>query len=256
MYGISSSGKEAIEVAISKMFDSLAYKFLGNIPKLQNKSPFYGSQSPFSLAHIFVQALDNKEPNHIERDVLRSILSSSYGYIEGLKNKTSSNVTEAVDALVKESKLKNEYVSSAQVADIISAEMDKARSHMKLIAEAETTKTRNMGHTMEILEDAKNEGIEDPTVFFIVVRDGLLCGECKRLHMLDDGITPRVFKMSELSMGYHKRGEDRPSACGEHPHCRCSLSQLMPGWGFKAGYVSFIGQNYDEYKQQRDLDLA
>src|SRR5271167_1959143 len=169
MYGLSSSSKEAITLAIHKMFDTLAYKLLGNIPKLREKSPFFGSSNPFSLAHIFIQALGNREPNFLERDVLRSILNSSYGYIEGLKNRTSSNVTEAVDALVKEAKVRSSHVAASEVAEIISSEMEKARNNMKLIAEAETTKTRNMAHAMEIVSDAKEQGIEDPTVFFIVV---------------------------------------------------------------------------------------
>lgn len=252
MYGISSSGKEAIEIAVHKMFDVLAYKLLGNIPKLRNKSPFFSSAPAMSLAHIFIQALGNREPNHIQRDVLRSILNSSYGYIESLKNKTGSSVTEAVDALVKEAKLQNGRISSAQIAEVIAAEMDKARGNMKLIAEAETTKSRNAGHTMEIIGNAKDQGIDDPTVFFIIVRDGKACSECVRLHMLPDGITPKVYRLSELSMGWHKRGEDRPSACGEHPNCRCSLSHLPKGWGFKSGFVSFISLDWDEYRSQRE----
>jgi len=255
MYGISSSGKEAIELAISKMFDSLAYKFLGNIPKLREKSPFFSSSPAFSLAHIFIQALNNKEPNIFERDVLKSILNSSYGYIESLKNRTSSNVVESIDALVKEAKLKKEYVNSSQVNEVIAGEMEKARGHLKLIAEAETTKTRNLGHTMYIIGDAKDQGISDPVCFYILVRDGKACFECVRLHMLEDGVTPRVWKLSEMSMGWHKRGEDRPSACGEHPFCRCSLSQLQPGWGFKGGYISFISPTHDEYKKQRGEDV-
>jgi hypothetical protein len=254
MYGISSSSKESIEIAIHRMFDQLAYNLLGNIPKLREKSPFFGSNSPFSLAHIFVQALNNKELNHFQRDILRSLLNSSYGYIEGLKNKTSSNVVEAIDALVKESKLKSSFVSTSQVVEIMAQEMDKARSQMKLIAEAETTKTRNFGHLSEIASNTKNEDIGDPTVFFIIVRDGSTCKECLRLHMMDDGTTPRLWKMSELSMGWHKRGEDRPSACGEHPFCRCSLTQLPPGWGFKAGYLAFISLDYDGYKDQRGTE--
>ncbi len=252
MYGVSSSGKESISIAVGTMFDRLAYLLLGNIPKLRNKKmEFFGSQPKFSLAHIFIQALSNREPNHFERDVLLSLLVSSFGYIESLKHKTSSNVVESIDALVKESKLKGEYVSSTQVNEVIAKEMDKARSHMKLIAEAETTKTRNFGSLMDITRKSGNADIEDPTVYFIVVRDGSLCSECKRLHLLEDGVTPRVFKMSQLSMGWHKRGDDRPSACGEHPHCRCSLTQLAPDWGFKSGYLSFIRLGYDEYKEQR-----
>lgn len=250
MYGISSSGKEAIEIAVHKMFDTLAYKLLGNIPKLRNKSPFFGSTPTMSLAHIFIQALGNRELNHIQRDILKSILNSSYGYIESLKNKTGSNVTEAVDALVKEAKLQNSYVNSAQVAEVISAEMGKAQNHLKTIAEAESTKTRNMGHMTDIMGQAESQGVDDPTVFFIVVRDGLLCGECKRLHMLEDGITPKIYRLSELSMSWHKRGEDRPSVCSLHPGCRCSISYLPKGWGFKDGFVSFISLEWDEYENQ------
>jgi len=254
MYGISSSGKESIALAVERMFDSLAYKLLGNIPKLRNKSPFFGSSPIMSLAHIFIQALGNKEPNHLERDVLKSILNSSYGYIESLKHKTSSNVVESVDALIKESKISGQHINSARVAEIISAEMEKARAQMKLIAEAETTKTRNMAYAMDIATKSSQQDINDPNVFFIIVRDGKACNECVRLHMMEDGVTPRIFKLSSVSMGWHKRGEDRPSACGEHPFCRCSLTQLSPGWGFKNGFVSFISPTHDEYKAQRSLE--
>jgi len=251
MWGISSSGKEAISFAIEKMFDALAYQFLGNIPKLRNKSPYFSATPKFSLANLFLQAMNNKELNHYDKDVLKSVLANSHGYIEGLKSKTSSNVVTAVDSLIREAKANNSHVGANQVSEIIAAAMKKARSDMKLIAEAESTKTRNLGHTMEIVDRSKQEGIEDPTVFFVIVRDGATCKECLRLHMLDDQVTPRVWKMSELSMGYHKRGEPRPSACGEHPFCRCSLQQLPPGWGFKGGFVHFISLEYSEYDAQR-----
>jgi rubrerythrin len=253
MNGISSSGKEAIIAAIEKMFDALAYKFLGNIPKVRNKSPYYQSAPKLSLPNIFVQALRNKELTQSERDVLKGLLNSSHGYIESLKSKVSSEVAEAIDALVKEHRNKNTFLDTAILGGAISAIMLKAKNNMKVIAEAETTKTRNFGHLLEIGEKARQQNIEDPLVFFIVSKDNLLCPECKRLHLLPDGITPRVYKRSELSYGWHKRGDDTPSACGEHPSCRCSLTDLPPGWGFKGGYVSYIGPNHDEYKKQRDI---
>jgi very-short-patch-repair endonuclease len=190
MYGLSSSGKESIVIAVEKMFDSLAYKLLGNIPKLRSKSPFFGSQSPFSLAHIFIQALNNKEPNHFEKDVLRSILNSSFGYVEALKNRTSSNVVESVDAIVKEAKLRGQYVSPTQITEIIAEEMGKAKNHMKLIAEAESTKTRNMAHTMEIVDKSKKEEVSDPTVFFIIVRDNKTCLEENEIVLTTTGAVP------------------------------------------------------------------
>lgn len=254
MYGISSSGKESIANHVDKMFDVLAFKLLGRIPKLQNKPHLLTLIGGLSLVNIFLQALSNKEPNHFERDALKSILTSSFGYVESLKHKTSSNVVEAIDSLVKEAKTRGESVSKEQIDNVFANEMTKAKSQMKLIAEAETTKTRNIGHTMDISSKAQNMGIEDPTVFFVVVRDNSLCKECLRLHMLSDGNTPKVYKLSEVSMGYHKRGDDKPSSCGLHPFCRCSETMLPPGWGFKNGYISFIGLEHDEWKKQRGID--
>ncbi len=252
MYGISSSGKENIAHHIDKLFDILALKLLGRVPKLSNKPHLLDIVAGTTLVSIFLQTLNNREPNQFEKDAVKSILNSSYGYIESLKNKTSSNVTEAIDAMVKEAKANNTYVSKTQVAEIFSQEMDKARGHMKLIAEAETTKTRNIGHTMDIVHKAKEVGVEDPNCFFVVVR-ATACSECMRLHMLEDGITPKVWKIGELKHSYHKRGEDRPSSCGEHPNCHCSLTMLAPGWGFKNGFISFISPDYDAWKDQHGI---
>lgn len=254
MFGISSSGKDAIIQAVEKMFDILSHNLLGDIPKLrENKMLMFQVKPRTTLAHLFLQSMNNKEPNHFEKDVLKSILNSSHGYLESLKSKTSSNVVEAVDALVKEAKANGDWVTPDQISAVFREQMAKTGSHLKLIAEAEATKTRNMGATMDIVTVSKDAGIADPNVFFIIVRDGKACNECVRLHMCEDGVTPRVWKMSELSMGYHKRGESRPSACGEHPHCRCTLSVLSPGYGFKNGFISFISLKHDEYNEQHGI---
>jgi hypothetical protein len=103
---------------------------------------------------------------------------------------------------------------------------------------------------MDISRVAAGIGDNDPTVFFVVVKDDKTCNECTRLHLNPDG-TPRVLKFSELKQGYHKRGEDNPSAFGLHPHCRCTLTYLSKGFGFKAGRVAYIREGHDEYAKQR-----
>ncbi len=251
MYGISSSGKENISLAVEKMFDELAYKLLGNIPKLRNKSAMYSTVSPNTLAHIYTQVLNKKELTQKEKDILKGILNSSYGYIEALKHKTASEISEKIDSLVKEAKNNQSYLEAGVIAGVVGLALVKAKEHMKLIAEAETTKTRNIAHIVDIAGNAEIKGIHDPNVFFVVVRDGSLCNECKRLHLLEDGVTPRVYKMSELSMGWHKRGDDKPSACGEHPNCHCAVQELPQGTGFRNGYVSFIALDHNEYEKQR-----
>lgn len=252
MFGVSSSGKDAIGKVVEDVFDRIALQFLGDIPKLKNKKLLVISgKKNLGLANLFVQSMSNKTPNEIEQDALKSLLDSAHGYIESLKNKTRSNITESIDGLVKEAKAKGTELDEDAVQAVISEEMRKAKSHLKAIAESESTKLRNVGSMMDISRVASGIGDDDPTVFFIVVRDGKLCNECKRLHIGPNG-APRVWKFSELKQGYHKRGEDNPSAFGLHPHCRCTLTYLSKGFGFdKNGKVTYKGQNHNEFDSQR-----
>lgn len=253
MIGISSAGKDGIANIVDDMFDKIALQFVGNIPKLRNKKLLILNSKPhFGLAHLYVQAMENQAPNAVEQDVLKSLLNSAYGYIESLKNKTASNVVERVDGLIKEAKARGYKVTKSQVAEVLGEEMVKAKSHLKAIAESESTKTRNVGTMMDISRKASNQGDYDPSVFFVVVKDDRTCRECIRLHLMPDGVTPRVWKFSELKQGYHKRGEDTPSVFGLHPHCRCVLSYLANGYGFdKKGWGTYINREHNEHEKQK-----
>ena len=243
MFGISSVGKEAIAAAVETIFDKIALHLIGAIPRLKHKKLLILNSRPnFGLAHLFLQGLSNRTPTPVEGDALKSLLSSSYSYIEALKERTKANVTEAVDGVVKKAIANNTKVSEEEINAVLTEEMGKAKSHMQVITEAESTKLRNMGFLMQISKVASSLGDSDPLVFFVVVRDGAICKECIRLHLMPDKNTPRVWKFSDLKQGWHKRGEDSPSACGLHPHCRCTLAYLPPGFSFdKEGQLSWIG---------------
>lgn len=252
MYGISSSAKDAIARVVETVFDNLAFHLIGNIPRLKGKKMFViDTQPKEGLAHLFIQAMNNRAPNTIERDALKGLLDSAYGYIESLKAKTRTEVAERIDAIAREARTRGETIAESQIQAIIAEEMEKAGSHMKLITESESTKMRNLGTAMDITRRAASVGDEDPTVFFIVIRDGHTCKECVRLHLNPDG-TPRVWKFTELKQGYHKRSEDNPSAFGLHPHCRCTLAYLSSGFGFdQKGMLTWKKFGHDEYRRQR-----
>jgi intein/homing endonuclease len=241
MIGISSSGKESINSIVGEMFDNIALQFIGDIPKYKNaKRLLITSEPHFNLAHLFVQAMQNRSPNPIEQDVLRGLLESASGYVESLKSKTKSNVTERIDGLVKEAKFKQSKVDSSMIQEAIREEMGKARTHMQAIVESEATKLRNLGTLMDITKVATSLGDSDPTIFFVVVRDGVTCKECLRLHLMPNG-EPRLWKFSQLKQGYHKRGEPNPSAFGLHPHCFTENNKLFTASGiydFKELYKS------------------
>lgn len=253
MLGISSSGKEQINRTVEDIFDKIALQLIGEIPKLKHKKLLIlNTQKNYGLAHLFVQSMSNASPNPIEQDALKGLLESAHGYIEALKNTTRANITERIDGLVKEAKLRKQKITEELVQAVIEEELSKARSKLVAIVENESTKLRNAGSMMEISRVAASVGDDDPTVFFVVVRDGKLCEECRKLHLMPDGVTPKVWKFSELKQGYHKRGEENPSAFGLHPHCRCTLTYLSKGFGFdKTGKVTYKESSFDAFSKQR-----
>jgi hypothetical protein len=253
MFGLSSAGKARIASLVDDMFDRLALQFIGAIPSLRGKKTMIISGRPhFGLPELFVQAMANKPPNELERDALKSLLDTANGYIETLKSKASTNIAERIDALAREASVKNRKFTEEDVQDILSDEMARSKSQMKAIAEAESTKFRNLGTLMNISRISANLGDNDPTVFFIVVRDNVTCEECKRLHLMPDGVTPRLWKFTELNQGYHRRGMNEPSAFGLHPHCRCTLTYLSPGFGFdKNGKLKYHSEKHDAINRQR-----
>lgn len=252
MFGIGSINKDAINSIIENVFDKIALQFIGDIPKLKDKKRLIISgHSNMGLAQLFIQAMKNQTPNELEKDFLKSMLESAYGYIESLKNKTKSNLTERIDGLVREAQIQERAVDERAIQDIIDEEMGKAKSHIIAIAESESTKLRNLGTMMDITRVAASIGDEDPTVFFVVVRDQVTCKECIRLHLMPDEVTPRLWKFSELKQAYHKRGNDAPSVFGLHPHCRCTLTYLSEGFGFdKKGKLEYQKEGFNAYEEQ------
>lgn len=62
------------------------------------------------------------------------------------------------------------------------------------------------------------------------------CNKCKQLYLEKDGITPRVFKISELLANgdnYGKKQADWVPTLGIlHPNCMCTLNVMPPGTKF------------------------
>jgi hypothetical protein len=127
----------------------------------------------------------------------------------------------------------------------------KVTADVTRIVDTEATGARNLGTAEGIVKVAASAGESDPNVFFVVVRDLALCDECERLHLLKDSPVPRVWKLSQIASGYHKRGDASPSMGGLHPHCRCTLAYLSRGYGFDGdGGVKFIAFDHDEFARQ------
>lgn len=238
---LSKSKVKKIGAAVDSLFQRvkdyvLGYKTdrkitVGVIPEMYKKAVSSGGGTP-----------NDRTLNTIDAIVT--------GYLSAQKEKTKALIVRDVVSAHSESER-----SGTDFHEVLGSKLaetwDKTASDLTRIIDSETQSSKAMGLAEAVTRMAANSGVDDPTVYFVVVRDKVRCKECTRLHLLPDETTPRVWKMSEVGAGFHKKGEDKPCMSGLHPHCRCSLTYLPPGWGFRSGLLHYVGPNHDEVREQR-----
>jgi hypothetical protein len=254
--GLSTHSKEQIHKVVGDLFDKAALRLLGPIPKLHHKKiTLLGFLEGATLATLFIQAMNNKYLNNTEGDVLKGILGGAFGYIETLKGKTTSAISERIDGLAREARISKESIPEAKLNEIIQEELGKAKSGLETIAMSEATKARNLGALMDITRKTALSGNADPIIGFVGPNDDKTCENCRRLFFMPDGVTPRLWFLSECNGGYFKRGDSKPSILGLHPRCRHTPFNVPPDWGFdKSGHLTFVGLGYNALEEQRKKD--
>jgi hypothetical protein len=252
IHKLSKTGVKQIERAIEDLFNRAKARLIGR--QLGEKSIQVSYIPDLTLPGLF-HAAAKEEGAVPNQDTLDSLLRIAHNYLDAAKVRTQARMVNEVQAFLRDASLKGiktdlKTVLGGKLTDV----WGDVQNQLHAIVDAEASQAKNVSLMEGILKINASEGIDDPIVYFVVVRDNVLCGECKRLHLLDNGRTPRVYKLSEVGHGYHKKGQDDPKLGGLHPHCRCTLVTLMPGFGFdKGGMVKYISRNHNEWAKQRGL---
>lgn len=236
---------------VDSLFDHAKLRFLG--PQSLSRKLYIGFRRSLSLPGIYETATA-EEGGIPERETLSQLLDTAGNYLDAERHRAKAKVVTVMEDFANDSGLPGSDPKELEekLREEVSDLFGELKRNVRRIVDTESQKARNAGQLDGIVRVNASRGIEDPTIFFVVVRDEHLCGECERLHMLENRKTPRVWKLSELSHSYHKRGNDHPSVSGLHPHCRCTLTTLLPGFGFNSGgYVAWKGEDHDEYEKQR-----
>lgn len=246
-----------IKSAIDDLYDKVKVRFLG--PNAAGKRIFITFDRNLSLPGIF-EAGSTEESVNPDLEVLTSLIRVAQDYLDASRERMKAKVIHSINGALAEAKHSG-GMSRDDFRGLVNTKLtevwSEAANSVHTIVDTEINHTKNVSILDGIVGANLRAGIDDPTVYFVVVRDEDLCDECKRLHLMPDGKTPRLWKLSEVSHGYHKKGEDSPSIGGLHPHCRCSLVTLMPGFGFtKDGFVSYKKMGYDGLEAQRRLERS
>lgn len=125
----------------------------------------------------------------------------------------------------------------------------------KTIVNTELNRAANWGAMDAILHNNPAKAPEQIVVFKQGNKPGHgTCKHCEKFWYLDDKVTPRVYKMSELigKTNVGKKAKDwEPTIDSTHPNESHVLIELKPGFGFINGSLEYVGEDHDEFKRQR-----
>lgn len=249
------AAQKAIMDSVDTLFERAKTRLLG--PGMDGKKLVIQAPKYLSMTGLFETAskLEGVEPRE---EVMRSVLRVAGSYLDAQKEKTKAQIVQRVNSFLMDAQAKGvktdvETVLGGHLSEIW-ADVGK---EVRRIVETETTTARNTGAFDAIGRIGAVTGKGDPVVFFVVVRDGHRCEECTRLHLLADKVTPRVWLSSEIGAGYHRKGDPSPKVNGLHPHCRCTITHLTPGYGFDSlGRIRYVSPDHDELRAQRQASLS
>jgi hypothetical protein len=160
-------------------------------------------------------------------------------YIKGLSDdmvkevrasaaRTASSAIRAVQDKIAEAIRDRKTVSELRTS-LFDAIDDRARDWQR-VAFTEMNESIQRGIYQEI---RRNSPVgSDQLVFKRPNPDA--CKHCKRVYLEDDGVTPKVFRLSELEdNNYGKKAADwGPTIGSVHPWCQCQLQVVPEGYGF------------------------
>lgn len=255
--GISSHSSQHISDILDKFFNGMSDSVLSpEFRKIKNgKNIIFSSFPESSLPAIFKIALEQKQQlSPIENDVLKKLLTNANEYLEALRSKTKAELLGELDSYIANSALKGIQPAKDDITNIIRENLDKAGNKFQVVAEAEASHIRNLSRAINISKSGADMGVQDPMVFWIIVRDAVTCISCIENHLMPDKITPRLFYLSEVNSHWLDKAQrlsGQVSLWGQHCGCRCTLTQCPPFFGFKNGKLSYIGRDINPLKEQR-----
>lgn len=236
---------------VDEMFDRLLTRLLGG--SFTGKHMFIQVDPVLSLPGLFSAAVSS-EGGYLDQDLLQNLADIVKHLVNKQREEAKAVTVRRIQGIledVKAGRIEPEHFRS-HIEGELTDTWARISSGVERVVNTESQHALTIGLKDGIEQMNAHRGIPDPAVVFIVKNDAALCDECRKVHLCADEKTPRVWLHSEVSSDYHVRGEFKPSWHRMHPHCRCTLATVLPGFGFDgAGRVTYIRAGWLERDYQQ-----
>lgn len=154
--------------------------------------------------------------------------------------------------------LQDPKLHSKNLRGLLKDKVENWEYRWRTIVGTELNRASNWGAMDAILHNNPAKLPQEITVFKQGNRPGHgACKHCAKFWYMDDGVTPRVYRMAELvnnGTNIGKKAKDwQPTVDSTHPNETHILHELKPGYGFINGSLEYVDLDHDEYKKQKGL---
>ena len=246
-----------IHKAVAGVFARARARFLGRAWGPKTVEIFTNPvqhREDLSLKGVFDAAArtERLSPNERLRETLERVVAS---YLDAYEHRAKAQTVHAVQSTLHDLHAAKQPIDLRTVLGGRLAEvMQQATQEVKRLAATELTRAANASVVDAAQRVSGMLGQDEPRLYWSGpnANDVNTCEECKRLYFMPDGVTPKVYKLSEATNAYHKRGDCKPPIAGAHVQCRHSCCAVQPGFGFDAsGKLQYIRDGYDVWAEQR-----
>jgi len=154
--------------------------------------------------------------------------------------------------------LQDKEIWKKNLRSLLKDKVDNWEFRYRTVVNTELNRASNWGAMDAILHNNADQSPDEIIVFKQGNKPGHgACKYCAKFWYLEDGITPRVYKMSELIANGSNIGRKAkdwlPTIDSTHPNESHILSELKQGFGFQNGKLEWISEGHDEFKKQRGI---
>lgn len=218
---VPPSTKQLITDQISAIFERLKHRLLYPLyslpPEFQEK---FKHDKLLTMPGLYMSAYATSNPDQKPgKEALKALARVTENYVEEAKQRATERAVSEIDNALSQASSDPGYSYEKELNEALLRIFDQAQGETKKVIETELHRAKTIGLQEGMIDALEKQGVDDPTIIAWVRLDQYTCEFCKDFFLLDDGVTPRAYKLSELKSGYLNKKNPEPVLPPVHPNC-------------------------------------